>query len=327
MTDVIAKGGDRLEAARQLRAVAEKHPKSYWHPASVSLAHELEASARTLEARNAAGITSNRSPWLWLAESRLPIYIFSYDPPTSKPFDEFAAKNPTDSAVLVVARGRQMIPLLIPLLNDLGPARSQGRDWNEATLLLRVCDVAVALLNHLSGCSFSNNSLSTQPEAARLRTQEEIRQWWAEAENLSFEAGVQKHALLAARRAYLAELASPVMRSRSLRQLQPILGCVADLAMIDRCDLQATLSKPLVRDTFRCHLRETFSGTSASLLAGSMAVRFMIQYGNKREWQIFDWSADFRPVPLKTLPPPAPHNRALHWYLVYQQGAWIPLLY
>ncbi len=96
-----------------------------------------------------------------------------------------------DPAMVLYARGPMVIDPLIESLNDLRATRSVGtsEEGYRTPVVVRVCDVALALIESLSGCTFRETShakpLTSEWSAdERNALEQSIRKWRRETKSL-----------------------------------------------------------------------------------------------------------------------------------------------
>ncbi|NOX59034.1 MAG: hypothetical protein GXP29_09280 [Planctomycetes bacterium] len=99
---------------------------------------------------------------------------------------------PSDPAHVLYTRGRLAIEPLIDLLDDVRATRGAGRsdDGFIEPFVIRVCDVALGLIEGISGCTFKQRRgdlplISQWPANERAELIQMIRDWWAATKSLS----------------------------------------------------------------------------------------------------------------------------------------------
>ena len=134
-----------------------------------------------------------KNPDRYLIESRLGLGVYQYNnkPPAR------SRNGPDDPCVMLVNRGRNVIPLLIPLLNDQAVTRSSFTlgSTKSKPRMRRVCDLAIVLIEHLTLCDFQPNNdgqlLHQRPEGARKYVKTRISNWWKENKDGSVAEGIK----------------------------------------------------------------------------------------------------------------------------------------
>jgi hypothetical protein len=97
----------------------------------------------------------------------------------------------TDPAIRIYKKGRVMIPALLDALDDMAATRSvyYSSSLMHWPVLLRRCDLAMALLEAISGCKFFRASdgmwFSVQSAEFRAETAESARHWWSETKGMT----------------------------------------------------------------------------------------------------------------------------------------------
>jgi len=172
-----------------------------------------------------------------------------------------------DPAMRVYRRGRTMIPALIDLLDDDTATRAVfPAPEPEIPVLLRRSDVAVALIQAISGCRFFGARqlkwFHQEPPDHRAMVKQNIVEWWSATKDLSPDEAVAWHldrATDAARAEMLNALIAlgklePVRRhllGRFFASAEPDLDAAAqladlgDFAALDRVSASVTPPGPL----------------------------------------------------------------------------------
>ena len=111
-------------------------------------------------------------------------------------WDHFAETHPdmlSDPAYMLYRRGRSVIPLLIGALSDRTATRVTRTNQNNSRmpLAMRVCDIALALIEGISHCRFPGHSgsksllLSEWPVEDQRMLTASVQAWWDATQDMS----------------------------------------------------------------------------------------------------------------------------------------------
>jgi hypothetical protein len=292
--DSLIEGGEREVIARRLASVVEQNRESSWHDWSVELVGALNNSATKLERLKTAGVGAKDSPWLWLAESKMPRALVSCQPINRAALAAFVKEHPDDPASMVLSYGREIIPRLIPLLEDMSPTRSGWMLYKNDFAFVRVCDLAQSIIELKSGCSFcedtfSQGHISKQSATVRKRTRDVAQKWWNEAGAATYEQGIRAGMNGAGyygkvrMAALLIDSGQPEDREFAVRVLRALVDEYRGIAIHPGEVLEkhgdTSFRKEIVRK-----LKESFSAGRFGIQ--SDLVFFLSQHGGKEEWSL-----------------------------------------
>ncbi len=293
----LSQGQDRLAIASQLGSVAEKNPDSWWHDRSVAVADAMAGQAEKLQGLHKSGLTAESAPWLWLGDSYMPHFVLQL-PENKASLDTFLKQHPDDPASKIIAQGREMIPLLIPLLNDMGPARSSSRLYPDMTTEYpRVCDLALALIEYFSGCSFcettfSQGAFGNLDESVRLNALNEAQEWWQTSGHLPFLEGVQAcmpqggvHGKIKMGR-LLLQSADPQSHAVAQRELHQLADSANPVFAAYVGKVLEPFGDTYCRTVINGRLRQAFAKGPARLVVGPEVIFFLVENGGREEWEL-----------------------------------------
>ncbi|HBJ87050.1 MAG TPA: hypothetical protein DDZ88_24965 [Verrucomicrobiales bacterium] len=298
-------GADRQVIAERLASVVAKHPESWWHDRAKALVVSLNGSAQEVARLKTAGITAKNSPSLWLAESKMPLHIVAYQPANQESLTAFVQRHPDDPASMVLSQGREIIPRLMPLLEDMGSTRATHQIITDETALVRVCDLALAIIELKSGCSFCERMFSfgwfsNQSAIIRQSTRKAVEAWWADAGTVTYEHGI-RIGMKGAGFYGKVRMAALLMDSKLPEDRAFAVQTLRNLVNLDGGNLQMAVHAGEVleahgddycRKAVVQRLKEAFSKSATSFDPDSSAIFFLAEHGGKEEWSLLTQCAE-----------------------------------
>jgi len=190
----IAAGEDRGYSVARLRQAIKNHPQSPHVDRAMRLANDLAESIFRADAGARAGKTADEAPAEFLSETRLPLYLVSYDQ-NRVALNHYVRWHSRDPAVLLLAQGRNCVDQLLLHLDDDSPTRINVEYFRDVPDVPRVSDVARNLIETVSGCRFlrPGSPPANRDEEINQRPKliEHITRWWRENKGKSIAAGIR----------------------------------------------------------------------------------------------------------------------------------------
>lgn len=288
---------DRIALADRLLLKAKTFPDSWWSPRADALAQALRKSSAEMEATRQLGKLADQEPWRWIAETRTPYHLIRWAGPNAPRFREYQSKHPRDPVIQLVGLGRGAIPRLLPLLSDMSPCRDPWMSVKNDDFIVRVCDMALALIEHETRCSFCEPMFSMGPfscldESVREQTKAKVSAWWKKASSLSREEGIplaMEDAGFRSRVSMARELLSsdrPELRQLAIAALRQIGDSRNQLEVVSAGEVLEQFGDSYCRDRLKSRLTEEFALGSNRFVVSSSTVFFLTQHGGKEEWDL-----------------------------------------
>jgi hypothetical protein len=196
--DSITKGDDRRAVLERLETAIRENPNSGYRKTAERLAKDLAGSVDQLAKRQDSGIKLEDAPEEYLMDTKVALYLIAY-PANAAHLARILEQDPRDPVAKLIARGRSSIDRLIPKLSDDSPARLYSGPFTgpqSVTTIPRVSDVALHLIEHLTGCKFHFNASTAiafhqLSEEVRETRVARIKEWWRENKDKSVADGIR----------------------------------------------------------------------------------------------------------------------------------------
>jgi hypothetical protein len=240
----------------------------------------LNDSAKELARLKTAGVTAKDSPWLWLAESKMSLHLFNNHPENQKRLTAFVQGNPDDPASLLLSQGREIIPRLIPLLEDVSPTRSAFQVFWDETAIVRVRDLALAIIELKSGCSFCE-----QDAVSRRNIHTAVEAWWADAATVSYENGI-RIGMKDAGYYGKVRMAGLLIRAFALQTLRHLVDEGNLYMAVHAGEVLEAHGDAYCRKAIMKRLKADSLKNATSFDPSADAIFFLAEHGGREEWSL-----------------------------------------
>jgi hypothetical protein len=193
----IAAGKKRADALPPLTRAMEMHEGSRFSDMARRLARDITSSIDQATTRAQSGRVLDDAPVEFLSETTIPPHLLRFPADWEQGLSKFLETTPRDPAALLLKEDRKCIGRLLPQLHNRAPTRSLlDHGDGDPPQILRVCDLALLLIEKVSACKFFfNASFRIQFHELNDEQQERvigrIREWWRENKNKTIAGGIR----------------------------------------------------------------------------------------------------------------------------------------